>query len=134
MNTVTIIPEQTAAVAVDFNKGFIPGDEPGYGQLPAEGGADAAQAFAAIAPVVSIFAASGDGHTEDHPSFQLAGGPGTLRPDGTSDGMWPPHCVMGTPGAELHPQVVQLRQRRPRHAASAAAEWPEPGCAMWHAA
>jgi nicotinamidase/pyrazinamidase len=34
-----------------------------------------------------------DWHSEDHVSFTARGGP------------WPPHCVAGTPGAELHPKL-----------------------------
>ena len=34
-----------------------------------------------------------DWHPTDHVSFRNRGGP------------WPPHCVMGTPGAEFHPAL-----------------------------
>jgi len=34
-----------------------------------------------------------DWHTENHVSFEARGGP------------WPPHCVAGTKGAELHPDL-----------------------------
>jgi nicotinamidase/pyrazinamidase len=66
------------------------------------GGALAVPDGDAIAPRVSELAASGDfdlvvatrdWHPPDHDSFKEQGGP------------WPPHCVQGTPGAELHPSV-----------------------------
>jgi nicotinamidase/pyrazinamidase len=37
--------------------------------------------------------ATRDWHPPDHASFVDQGGP------------WPPHCVQGTPGAELHPEL-----------------------------
>ena len=38
-----------------------------------------------------LVVATRDWHPPDHQSFREQGGP------------WPPHCVAGTPGAELHP-------------------------------
>jgi nicotinamidase/pyrazinamidase len=38
-----------------------------------------------------LVVATRDWHPPDHGSFVAQGGP------------WPPHCVQGTPGAELHP-------------------------------
>jgi nicotinamidase/pyrazinamidase len=40
-----------------------------------------------------LVVATRDWHPPDHESFKEQGGP------------WPPHCVQGTPGAELHPSV-----------------------------
>jgi nicotinamidase/pyrazinamidase len=40
-----------------------------------------------------LVVATRDWHPPDHGSFEQQGGP------------WPPHCVQGTPGAELHPSV-----------------------------
>jgi nicotinamidase/pyrazinamidase len=66
------------------------------------GGALAVPDGDAIAGRVSELVASGDfdlvvatrdWHPADHASFKEQGGP------------WPPHCVQGTPGAELHPSV-----------------------------
>lgn len=42
---------------------------------------------------VGFVVATRDWHPPDHGSFQAQGGP------------WPPHCVQGTPGAELHPAL-----------------------------
>jgi nicotinamidase/pyrazinamidase len=66
------------------------------------GGALAVPDGDAIAGRVTELVASGDfdlvvatrdWHPADHASFKEQGGP------------WPPHCVQGTPGAELHPSV-----------------------------
>jgi nicotinamidase/pyrazinamidase len=76
-----------ALVVVDFQNDFTPG------------GALAVREGDAIAPRVDAHARSGDydlvvatrdWHPPDHGSFVGQGGP------------WPPHCVQGTSGAELH--------------------------------
>jgi len=79
-----------AFVLVDAQVDFFPG-----GALPVPGGE-------AILPAVNgvlrrarsgglLVVASRDWHPPDHGSFTTQGGP------------WPPHCVRGTAGAELHP-------------------------------
>jgi nicotinamidase/pyrazinamidase len=79
-----------ALVIVDFQNDFTPG------------GALAVRDGDAIAGRVDELARSGDydlvvatrdWHPPDHRSFAAQGGP------------WPPHCVQGTPGAELHPAL-----------------------------
>jgi nicotinamidase/pyrazinamidase len=79
-----------ALVIVDFQNDFTPG------------GALAVEQGDAIAPRIDALARSGDfdlvvatrdWHPPDHGSFAAQGGP------------WPPHCVQGTPGAELHPAL-----------------------------
>jgi nicotinamidase/pyrazinamidase len=79
-----------ALVIVDFQNDFTPG------------GALAVPEGDAIAGRVDELARSGDfdlvvatrdWHPPDHFSFAAQGGP------------WPPHCVQGTPGAELHPAL-----------------------------
>jgi nicotinamidase-related amidase len=76
-----------ALIIVDFQNDFTPG------------GALAVADGDAIAGRVDALARSGDHdlviatrdwHPADHGSFADQGGP------------WPPHCVQGTPGAELH--------------------------------
>jgi nicotinamidase/pyrazinamidase len=42
-----------------------------------------------------LVVATRDWHPPDHASFKEQGGP------------WPPHCVQGTPGAELHPSLAR---------------------------
>ena len=79
-----------ALLIIDFQNDFCPG-----GALAVPGGD-------AIAPRVNELVDSGrfdlvvatrDWHPSDHASFEEHGGP------------WPPHCVQGTPGAELHPSI-----------------------------
>jgi nicotinamidase/pyrazinamidase len=79
-----------ALLVIDFQNDFSPG------------GALAVPDGDAIADRVSELIDSGDfdlvvatrdWHPADHDSFQAQGGP------------WPPHCVQGTDGAELHPSL-----------------------------
>jgi nicotinamidase/pyrazinamidase len=79
-----------ALLIIDFQNDFCPG-----GALAVPRGDE-------IAPRVNELAASGDfdlvvatrdWHPPDHGSFAEQGGP------------WPPHCVQGTTGAELHPAL-----------------------------
>jgi len=83
-----------ALLIVDFQNDFCPG-----GALPVPDGD-------AISPRVDELLDSGrfdlvvatrDWHPPDHASFEAQGGP------------WPPHCVQGTPGAELHPSIDRSR-------------------------
>jgi nicotinamidase/pyrazinamidase len=79
-----------ALLIIDFQNDFT------------EGGALAVPDGDAIAPRVRELVGSGDfdlvvatrdWHPADHGSFEEQGGP------------WPPHCVQGTHGAELHPSL-----------------------------
>jgi nicotinamidase/pyrazinamidase len=88
--------EHDALLIVDAQRGFMPGSEPGYGELPAPDGDAVAAPLAAVAARVRLVAASGDRHPPDHSSFAEQGG------------TWPVHCVAGTPGAELHPLVAAV--------------------------
>jgi nicotinamidase/pyrazinamidase len=83
-----------ALVIVDFQNDFTPG------------GALAVPAGDTIAPKLNALAASGDydvviatrdWHPADHSSFSEQGGP------------WPVHCVAGTHGAQLHPDLDRTR-------------------------
>jgi nicotinamidase/pyrazinamidase len=79
-----------ALIIVDVQRDFLPGGALGVpdgdqvigriNELIGDGGFDA------------VFATR-DWHPEDHSSFAAEGGP------------WPPHCVQGTPGAELSPEL-----------------------------
>ncbi len=83
---------RAALIVVDLQNDFCPG-----GALAVPEGDrivplvnSLAQAFArAGRPVV----ATQDWHPPDHVSFRERGGP------------WPPHCVQGTSGADLHPEL-----------------------------
>ncbi len=81
-----------ALIVVDPQVDFFPG-----GELPVPGG-DAI--LGPLNRVIALFADRGlpifvtrDWHPADHCSFLSEGGP------------WPPHCVKGTAGAELHPDL-----------------------------
>lgn len=91
---VKVNPGSDALLAVDVQTGFMPGDKPGYGELPAPEGEEVAAPLAKFAGHVKVFAATGDMHTPDHSSFAENGG------------LWPVHSVAGTPGSDLHPLIA----------------------------
>jgi nicotinamidase/pyrazinamidase len=80
--------ESDALLIVDVQRDFLPG-----GALAVEAGDEVVPVLARLnerfvaagLPVI----ASRDWHPSDHCSFRESGGP------------WPPHCVAGTPGAEI---------------------------------
>lgn len=79
---------------VDFQNDFTPG-----GALAVEEGDAIAGRVNELAadPRFELVVATRDWHPPDHASFVEAGGP------------WPPHCVQGSPGAELHPALDRSR-------------------------
>jgi nicotinamidase/pyrazinamidase len=77
-----------ALLIIDFQNDFTPG-----GALAVEGGDEIAEPILRLAPQFEVIAATRDWHPPDHASFEDQGGP------------WPPHCVQGTPGADLHPAL-----------------------------
>lgn len=96
MTATPMFPADTAVVAVDPQRGFCPGDKPGYGELPAPDGAAVGAPLARLAARARIVAASGDQHPADHTSFTAQGGP------------WNTHCVTGTDGARFLPEIEGL--------------------------
>lgn len=83
--------DTTAIGAIDGQKGFMPGSAPGFGELPAPEGDLIAAPLFAVRHLGRLFFNTGDGHTATHSSFTAHGG------------IWDVHCVLDTPGAELHP-------------------------------
>jgi nicotinamidase/pyrazinamidase len=79
-----------ALVIVDFQNDFTPG-----GALGVPEGDRIAGRIDELARSgqFDLVVATRDWHPADHGSFAEQGGP------------WPPHCVQGTPGAELHPAL-----------------------------
>jgi nicotinamidase/pyrazinamidase len=80
-------------LVVDVQRDFCPG-----GALAVSGGDEVVRglnscirAFEKHAPPVFF---TRDWHPPNHMSFRSQGG------------IWPPHCVQGTPGAEFHPDLV----------------------------
>jgi nicotinamidase/pyrazinamidase len=82
----------TALIVVDVQNDFCPG-----GALGVAGGDRLGPTIAAAAERAGTVVATRDLHPAGHVSFAERGGP------------WPPHCVEGTPGAELHRSVSGMR-------------------------
>ena len=85
----------TALLIVHYQRDFLP---PG-GALAVAGGDGIAGRINALArdDAFALVVATRDWHPPDHRSFREQGGP------------WPRHCVQGTPGAELSPQLDRSR-------------------------
>ena len=83
-----------ALVIVDFQNDFTPG-----GALAVPDGDEVAERLSALAASgdYDLVVATRDWHPADHGSFAARGG------------IWPEHCVAGTPGAELHPGLDAAR-------------------------
>jgi len=83
-----------ALLIIDFQNDFVPG-----GALPVERGDEIAGRVAELLDSgdFNLVVATRDWHPADHNSFAAQGGP------------WPPHCVQGTEGAELHPSVDRAK-------------------------
>jgi nicotinamidase/pyrazinamidase len=83
-----------ALVIVDFQNDFTPG-----GALGVDGGDEIAPRLNELAadPRFELVVATRDWHPERHGSFTEQGG------------IWPVHCVQGTPGAELHEALDRSR-------------------------
>jgi len=79
-----------ALLIIDFQNDFCPG-----GALAVPHGDEIAPRVKELldSGEFDFVAATRDWHPPNHNSFEAQGGP------------WPPHCVQGTPGAELHPSV-----------------------------
>jgi nicotinamidase/pyrazinamidase len=114
------VPMSQALIVVDFQNDFTPPD----GALAVPGGDAIADRLNELAAEerFDVVIATRDWHPADHGSFRDQGGP------------WPPHCVQGTEGAQLHPAldrslidaVVDKGQRRESEGYSAF-ESPELG-------
>jgi nicotinamidase/pyrazinamidase len=83
-----------ALLIIDFQNDFVPG-----GALPVpDGDAIATRVNELLdSGEFDLVVATRDWHPADHGSFVEQGGP------------WPPHCVQGSEGAELHPSLDRSR-------------------------
>jgi nicotinamidase/pyrazinamidase len=81
-----------ALVIVDVQNDFCAG-----GALAVPDGDAVVEPLNGLAERADVVVATRDWHPPDHGSFAEQGGP------------WPPHCVQGTPGAELHPGLDRSR-------------------------
>jgi len=98
--------DSTALIVVDLQPDFIPG-----GALPVEGGDEL------VAPIhrllrsgrFGLHVATQDWHPPGHVSFasqhQGREPMEVVQLHGHDQTLWPDHCVQGTPGADLHPEV-----------------------------
>jgi nicotinamidase/pyrazinamidase len=77
-----------ALVVVDVQRDFCPG-----GSLAVPDGDQVVGVINRLVPRFSTVVTTHDTHPADHSSFTDQGGP------------WPPHCVEGTPGWEVHPDL-----------------------------
>jgi nicotinamidase/pyrazinamidase len=79
-----------ALLIIDFQNDFVPG-----GALPVPDGDRIGPRVAELldSGEFDLVVATRDWHPANHDSFQAQGGP------------WPPHCVQGSDGAELHPSL-----------------------------
>jgi nicotinamidase/pyrazinamidase len=86
------VPE--ALLIIDFQNDFVPG-----GALPVPDGDAIAQRVNELidSSRFDLVVATRDWHPVDHASFAEQGGP------------WPPHCVQGSPGAELYSSLDRSR-------------------------
>jgi nicotinamidase/pyrazinamidase len=84
-----------ALLIIDYQNDFAAPD----GALSVAGGDEIAPRINELAADrrFAFVAATRDWHPADHASFVAEGGP------------WPPHCVQGSPGAQLHPALDASR-------------------------
>jgi nicotinamidase/pyrazinamidase len=100
-------PTADALLVIDLQHDFLPG-----GALAVPSGDEVVAPIAALAPAFATVVATQDWHPMGHVSFASAH-PGA-RPYGTiqlaqgTQELWPDHCVRGTRGAALHPQLPDV--------------------------
>jgi nicotinamidase/pyrazinamidase len=80
--------QESALILVDIQNDFCPG-----GALAVNEGDLIVPVVNRLIPRFPLVISTQDWHPASHISFKARGGP------------WPPHCVQGTPGAELHPDL-----------------------------
>ena len=84
--------QSSALILVDIQNDFCPG-----GALAVACGDQIIEAVNRLMPEFPLVISTQDWHPADHVSFKARGGP------------WPPHCVQGTEGAELHKALDRER-------------------------
>jgi nicotinamidase/pyrazinamidase len=80
--------KESALILVDIQNDFCPG-----GALAVAEGDQIVEPVNRLMPHFPLVISTQDWHPANHISFKAQGGP------------WPPHCVQGTRGAELHPAL-----------------------------
>ena len=95
-------------VLVDLQYDFMPG-----GALAVAHGDEVVPVACALVPKFDVVIATQDWHPRNHASFAVnhperdVGD--VIELDGLSQVLWPPHCVQGTRGAELHEALDRKR-------------------------
>lgn len=97
-----------ALIIVDVQNDFLPG-----GALAVPQGDEVIEPINQLAARFPILIATQDWHPEHHGSF-AANHPGKevgdiVELNGLQQRLWPVHCVQGTPGAEFHPGLENIR-------------------------
>ncbi len=99
-------PARSALLLVDIQPDFLPG-----GSLPVAGGDEILEPTARLmeADLFGVQVATQDWHPADHVSF-ASQHPGrepmeVVPLHGHDQVLWPDHCIQGTGGAELHPEL-----------------------------
>jgi len=100
-----------ALLLVDIQNDFCAG-----GALAVPDGDAVVPVANALSPRYELVVATQDFHPASHLSFAV-NHPGkqtyeVTELDGLPQVLWPPHCVQGTPGAELHPMLDRRHIRR----------------------
>jgi nicotinamidase/pyrazinamidase len=93
-----------ALLIVDFQNDFTPG-----GALPVERGDEIGPALNALADRFDLVIATRDWHPPDHGSFAGVEVDPQRWEGIDPPGIWPVHCVQGTPGAELHASLDRAK-------------------------
>lgn len=103
---ITMDPAHAALVLVDIQPDFMPG-----GALPVAGGDEILPAVAALMTCgrFGFTVATQDWHPPGHVSFASSHPPhrpfDVIDLYGHEQVLWPDHCIQGTPGAALHPDL-----------------------------
>ncbi len=93
--SIIVDPRTDALIVVDVQRDFCPG-----GALAVPRGDEVVPTINGLLALTGwLTVATRDWHPADHCSFKAQGG------------IWPPHCVAGTPGADFHPALDQARIR-----------------------
>jgi nicotinamidase/pyrazinamidase len=93
-----------ALLIVDFQNDFTPG-----GALPVADGDKVAAPINSLLDAFDLVIATRDWHLPDHGSFAGVGIDPAQWRGADPPSIWPVHCVQGTPGAELHPELDQAK-------------------------
>ena len=89
-----------ALLIVDLQRDFCEG-----GALAVTGGDEVVAPLNRLMPLFDLVVATRDWHPPDHGSFVEVPVDPALWRGADPPGIWPIHCVAGTPGAELHPDL-----------------------------